>query len=125
MVMDANSSDEEVLLKQCDEVTKTWKAFTKKSSNQHLMSLGLAYPDGSTLPTINTLRQVVNALLDKKDVKDQTTWGKVKGNMRAFVNTMSVHGYLFSIFPSGSIYTSVLSGVVSSFAMVSIFFDPT
>lgn len=106
-------------MRQCRSVTDTWKTFSKKASvNRALKSSGLTDLDGSTPPTLDVLNHIVDILKAKRDASNQTLWGKIRSNMIGFAAKLDAHKQLFSIFPNESIYTSVLSGVVSSVVVV-------
>lgn len=101
-------------------MTDIWRSVSKKSSvSDVLQKAGLPAIDESNPPTIHTLRQVLQGLEKKRENEAGTLWGRTRANMMAFADTMNGHKQLFSLFPSESIYTSVLSGVVSTVILVS------
>lgn len=112
-------NDDDDLMRQCKEVTEFWKGFSRKSSvKRALEKAGVQAIDGSHPPTIETLHHVVQNLEKTQKEGTGTPWGRTKANMRVFAKTMNSHKELFSLFPSDNIYTSVLSGSVSTIILV-------
>lgn len=120
MATNNNRSDDKVLLEQSRVITNVWKGFMKKDSlRQVFKAAGLKDLDESNPPTIDTLVHVIKGIQDTKDAKGRTFGEKVTANIRSFAGEMNAHKHLFSVFPNESIYTSILSGVVSSLVVVS------
>lgn len=111
----ANRSEENELLRQCQEVTKVWKEHSTTSSffRDVFRSSQVPLVDDSHPPMIATLEQTIRSLQKAKSDSNGSLWGKAKANMRAFAE-FNNHKEIFSIFPSDTIYTSVLTGVVST-----------
>lgn len=96
-----------------------WMFFRKKKSIKRILQkTGLEDFDESKPPTIYTLKKVVRSLEKKREDSAGTLWARTRANMTAFANSMDGHKQLFSLFPSENIYTSVLSGVVSTIILV-------
>lgn len=114
-------SDDRNLLEQCKEVTDIWRLFSQKSSGKKILQrAGAAIVDARSPPSIDTLYLAMKSLEKKRDDGAKTMWGTTKANMHAFANTMNAHKALLSVFPSESIYTSVLSGVASTVILVRV-----
>lgn len=117
--LDTNGDDD--LLMQCKEVMGVWMVFRKKKSIKRILQkTGLEDFDESKPPTIHTLKKVVRGLEKKREDSAGTLWARTRANMTAFANSMDGHKQLFSLFPSENIYTSVLSGVVSTIILTCV-----
>lgn len=113
------SNDDNSLMGQCKEVTEVWKAFCgKRSSRRILQRVNISIADGMKPPSIDVLHRVIRGLDEQRQIRQGRLWGKTKANLLAFASTMDAHKALLSFFPSENIYTSVLSGVVSTVVLV-------
>ncbi|KAG8158199.1 hypothetical protein KVR01_011960 [Diaporthe batatas] len=112
------TKDDDSLLRQCQEVTGVWKEFCKNSViKRALHKTDISLVDEFHPPTIDTLQRVVQHLGSARTDRSQEGWGKFKANALAFAESLNGHKALFSIFPSENIYTSLLSGIVSTIVL--------
>ncbi|KAL1865530.1 hypothetical protein Daus18300_007175 [Diaporthe australafricana] len=65
-------------------------------------------------PDMNTLMKAVHDGEVEWNKRKDKGFGKVKEKFKSFLETMHAHGYLFSVIPNGSMYTSLLIGVLTS-----------
>lgn len=114
-------NDDDALFKQCQEVTDVWRDFNKKSNiKRALQKTDVSIVDEFHPPTIDTLQHVIQKLEKTRVNSSKTGWGRIKANALAFADSLNGHKALFSIFPSENIYTSVLSGAVSTIVLVGV-----
>lgn len=73
----------------------------------------------SSMPAVATLYSEVTHAQSVWESKKEMGFGAFKKNILAFVESLGGHKALFSIFPSGDKYTSLITGVVSSVVKVS------
>ncbi|KAI2622557.1 hypothetical protein GGR54DRAFT_599023 [Hypoxylon sp. NC1633] len=115
-----NTSDSEsaILEQQCRKVAETWRTFKSHFPGQ--WADGIDKP-----PSIMTLKSEVDSAQKKLEKRSEHGWRRVKKNLLSFMDTLDGHKALFSIIPSGSIYTSLLVGVVSSVVKASADYEKT
>ncbi|KUI68926.1 hypothetical protein VM1G_04638 [Cytospora mali] len=115
------TNDDDEMLRVCKELTDIWRIFNKKLGMKRILQkAGLKDIDESHPPTIHMLEQAIRSLEKTREDSAGTIWGRTKANMLAFANTMNGHKQLFSLFPSENIYTSVLSGAVSTIILTCV-----
>lgn len=109
------SSDPEIadLQVQAKEMAGLWRKLKLDNG-----ALGLSE---SELPDMNNLMKAVRDGEVEWNKKKEKGFGKVKEKFKSFLETMHAHGYLFSIIPDGSMYTSLLVGVLTSVVKVCAF----
>ncbi|KAK8004672.1 hypothetical protein PG990_010709 [Apiospora arundinis] len=107
----SDDGDTNYLKELCGKVAELW------ADSGHLFS-GVAR--GDALPSVETLFQVVDAAASDFNQKRQGARGKFVDGFQSFVGTLNDHSYLFSIIPDDDKYLSLLTGVLTSIAKISV-----
>lgn len=98
--------------KQKKRITETWKEF---SADFGLENTAIASKDP---PGIEALLSAVTGANKAWAQNREYGLGKAKNNVESFLRAMNDCSFLFSVIPNGSMYTSLVTGVVSSVVKV-------
>lgn len=73
---------------------------------------------GKGPPGIETLLSAVKGADKTWAESKESGFGKAKTNVESFLSAMDDHSFIFSVIPDGSLYTSLVTGVISSVVKV-------
>lgn len=104
-----SDADRERLNNRCKEAVKLWKDLCRRSHNGSDLEV-------FNIPSLEKLSAATNKMISDRKSHHQSSFHVAKESFLDFVNVMSDYSYIFSVFPSGEKYTSVITGVLSTIA---------
>ncbi|KAF7518673.1 hypothetical protein G7054_g13373 [Neopestalotiopsis clavispora] len=104
-----SDEDCERLNNKCKEAVKLWKELCQRSHNGSDLEV-------FTIPTLEQSSAATNKMMSTRKSNHESGFQAAKDSFLNFVNVMSDYAYIFSVFPSGDKYTSVITGVLSTIA---------
>ncbi|KAI0178876.1 hypothetical protein GGR52DRAFT_278194 [Hypoxylon sp. FL1284] len=110
----SSDPDSMLLEQQGRRVANIWRDF-----KSHFP--GLEWVDGvDKPPTIVALQEQVISAHKDLETRSERGWRRVKSNLSRFLESLEGHKALFSVIPDGTLYTSLLVGVISSVVKASV-----
>ncbi|KAF3010482.1 hypothetical protein E8E14_006455 [Neopestalotiopsis sp. 37M] len=101
------NEDHERLNDRCKEAVKLWKELCRRSHNGSDVEI-------FTIPTLEKLSAATNKMISDSKSTRESGFHAARESFLDFVSVMSDYSYIFSVFPSGDKYISVITGVLST-----------
>lgn len=109
------NNDVAMLEKECKQLAEVWKDFQSRFPD--LATSDLWY---NGLPSIRTVRVVVESVVNQWKRKQDKGLRKAKNYLTSYCDTLLCHADLFAVFPQGEKYTCLFTGVLSTMVKASI-----
>lgn len=100
---------------ECKQLAEVWGDFQSRFPD--LGTSDLLYNE---LPSIRTVRVVVEGVVNQWERKQDKGLRKAKNYLTSYCDTLLCHADLFAMFPQGDKYTSLFTGVLSTVVKASI-----
>lgn len=97
---------------QLQNMTLAWKDYQQLLPKQDRVT------EDSDPPVLTDIEKACDYWYKSYQTKEDDKFASIKNNFQQFCNALDAHSSLFSIFPNGDKYVSLLSGTISSIVKV-------